>query len=240
MTIKSLDLVMERLTGPFEGGYVDDKRDPGGRTKYGITERVARKHGFDVRNLTKGQALEIYRKDYWDVCRCDDMPLPVAMVVFDAAVNQGPRRAGRFLQKALNRLNARVAVDGVIGPNTISKTVWITSGRNGVENTGKLVTWFVTYRDLHWTSLTKMVWAWTGWLRRGNCSVWEAARLIYERQTISDIEVYRSFDEARAQLNETMILLENKLDRIRTGDREAVLDQLAAQAQELDMGYGDV
>ena len=71
-----------------EGGFANLKGDPGGRTMYGITER-------DHPDLwrpgppTLQQAKDRYRRDYWDACRCGELPWPLAHLVFDAAVNQG-------------------------------------------------------------------------------------------------------------------------------------------------------
>jgi lysozyme family protein len=98
-----------------EGGYSDDAADPGGKTRYGITETVARRHGYigDMRDLPMDIAAEIYRADYWDACRCDDLPWPLALYVFDAAANQGTQPAIRMLQRALDTVQ-----DGVIGRQT--------------------------------------------------------------------------------------------------------------------------
>lgn len=101
-----------------EGGYVHDPRDPGGETRYGISKRSY--PAEDIKNLTLERAGEIYRRDFWDRCRCDEMPPAIRMHLFDAAVNSGPVRAIRWLQEA-----ARVERDGVIGPITI-REAWAT------------------------------------------------------------------------------------------------------------------
>lgn len=94
-----------------EGGYVNHPDDPGGETKYGITKRD-HPH-LDIKNLTVADAKAIYKQNYWLAARCDDLPWPLSLYVFDAAVNQGPGTAVRLLQKSLG-----VAQDGVIGNNT--------------------------------------------------------------------------------------------------------------------------
>ena len=96
-----------------EGGFVDDPRDPGGATKYGISQRQY--PDLDIRNLTLAQAQQLYFRDYWLPMRGDDLPEAIAIEVFDAAVNHGVRQAGRLMQRAL-----RVADDGYIGPVTIA------------------------------------------------------------------------------------------------------------------------
>jgi lysozyme family protein len=105
-----------------EGGRVDDPRDPGGRTYKGVTQRVYSpyrvKKGLpkaDVWNATNEEIAEIYRIQYWDRCRCDDLPDGVDYVVFDAAINSGCVQATKWLQRTLNVQN----VDGSVGEATI-------------------------------------------------------------------------------------------------------------------------
>lgn len=99
----------------LEGGatLVNDPRDPGGLTRWGICQRDH--PSVDVANLTEAQARSIYQSRYWDACRCDELPAGLALIVFDCAVNQGVSAASRLLQRA-----AGVAVDGQVGPVTLS------------------------------------------------------------------------------------------------------------------------
>lgn len=106
------DVYFERLIG-HEGGYVNDPKDPGGETKYGISKR-AYPH-VDIKALTLDEARAIYRRDYWQRARCEDMPPGMAFDLFDAAVNSGVGQAIRWLQRAVG-----VADDGVVGPVTIA------------------------------------------------------------------------------------------------------------------------
>jgi lysozyme family protein len=81
-----------------EGGekVTDDPRDPGGLTKWGICQRSY--PDLDIRALTESDAREIYRRDYWDACKCDELPWPLSLYVFDAAINQAcplPRGCSR-------------------------------------------------------------------------------------------------------------------------------------------------
>lgn len=96
----------------IEGGYVNDPRDPGGETKFGISKRSYPREY--IRALTRDRAIELYKRDYWDACRCDELPPRLAVAVFDAAVNQGVGAATLLLQRSL-----RVAADGKIGPITL-------------------------------------------------------------------------------------------------------------------------
>ena len=95
----------------WEGGYVNHPADPGGETKYGISKR-SYPH-LDIASLTLTDAKEIYWRDYWAKAGCDLCDPGLALVVFDAAVNNGVRQAVRWLQQAVV-----VASDGVIGPLT--------------------------------------------------------------------------------------------------------------------------
>ncbi len=72
----------------YEGGYVNDPNDPGGETNWRISKRAY--PNLDIKNLTRDQAIQIYRRDYWDSLECDRFPPLIAIALFDAAVNQGP------------------------------------------------------------------------------------------------------------------------------------------------------
>jgi len=97
----------------FEGVLSDDPLDSGGLTKFGISQKAY--PALDIRSLTREQAVEIYRTDYWNRCKCNELPPALALIVFDAAVNQGPKASILMLQKALS-----VRPDGDIGPVTIA------------------------------------------------------------------------------------------------------------------------
>lgn len=114
-----------------EGGHVNDPSDSGGETNFGITVAVARANGYNGRMdcMPREVAFDIYSAKYWDAVKGDDlvkMSEHVAEEVVDTSVNMGPKRAGLFLQRALNVLNSRaklypdLAVDGAIGPATVS------------------------------------------------------------------------------------------------------------------------
>lgn len=100
-----------------EGGYSDHPSDPGGKTMYGITEAVARRAGYrgDMRELPLDLAKRIYREEYWNAVRADELPAGIRHVMFDAAVNSGPPQAIKWLQRAVG-----VADDGVLGPKTLA------------------------------------------------------------------------------------------------------------------------
>lgn len=112
----NFDTAFDLLLG-HEGGFSDHAADPGGKTRYGITEAVARQAGYtgDMRQLPVEMAKQIYLKRYWKTISADDLPPGIRYTVFDAAVNSGPVQAIRWLQRALG-----VNADGVIGPKTLA------------------------------------------------------------------------------------------------------------------------
>lgn len=106
----------------YEGGFVDHPSDPGGATNRGVTQAVydsfrrsRGEHPLSVRLLRDEEHAAIYRERYWETVRGDDLPGGVDLAAFDAAVNSGPARAGRWLQKA-----AGVKPDGAVGPVTLA------------------------------------------------------------------------------------------------------------------------
>jgi lysozyme family protein len=96
-----------------EGGYSFDSRDPGGETRYGISQRAY--PALDIAALTEAEARAIYQRDYWDRIRGDDLPPPVAFCVGDMAVNAGVPTAVHQLQRALG-----IQADGIVGLETIA------------------------------------------------------------------------------------------------------------------------
>ena len=113
-----------------EGGYSNNPNDLGGKTKYGITEAVARESGYigDMAKLTLDIASNIYYARYWDKMQLNDicrMSEDLAIEMFDTGVNMGIAYAVLFLQQSLNAFNnqgklyADIKEDGVIGRSTI-------------------------------------------------------------------------------------------------------------------------
>jgi len=107
----NFDICINRLLGN-EGGYVNDPKDPGGETNWGISKRSYPM--VDIKNLTKEQAAAIYKRDFWDPLQLDNAPLGIANQLLDFAVNSGLQTSIRALQRAVG-----VADDGVLG--TFSK-----------------------------------------------------------------------------------------------------------------------
>ena len=96
-----------------EGGYVNDPSDRGGETNYGISKRSY--PNVDIQNLTVAGAKEIYKRDYWDRLRADEIgSQQVAFELFDTAVNMGVRTASKLIQSCVGS-----HPDGVIGNMTL-------------------------------------------------------------------------------------------------------------------------
>lgn len=112
---KSFQLLLES-----EGGYVDHPSDPGGRTNLGVTQAVwenwvgRSSNEKEMRSLTPEMVKPLYKKKYWDACKCDELPLGIDYLVFDFAVNAGCGRSCKILQSAVN-----TQPDGAIGPKTL-------------------------------------------------------------------------------------------------------------------------
>lgn len=141
----------------WEGGFSNNPKDPGGATNLGITLRTLTEWRGrsatvdDVRALTTADVAPIYRARYWDECRCAEMPDGLDLIVFDCAVNQGPARAKRLLQRSLG-----VVEDGILGPMTMAAI-----GRTEVA---ALIDELVARRAVHYASLQTDFHL--GWFRR--------------------------------------------------------------------------
>ena len=125
-----------------EGGYSNHPADRGGPTRWGITEAVARAHGFagDMRALPREEAAAIYRRIYWlrpGFDRVAEIAPRIAAELFDTGVNMGPEVAAGFVQRALNALNRGasdypdIAVDRRIGETTLAALRGFIARRGG-------------------------------------------------------------------------------------------------------------
>ena len=101
-----------------EGGYVNDPKDPGGETNFGIAKRSH--PDVDIKNLTKESAIEIYKEHYWDKNKVESLSEELRHIYFDMCVNQGRGRAVKILQQSANAKGAELKVDGGMGPKTIA------------------------------------------------------------------------------------------------------------------------
>jgi hypothetical protein len=112
---KSFEMVLAH-----EGGYVNDPRDPGGRTNLGVTQRAWESYWSrssseeEMRKLTPNVVKPFYKAMYWDKIKGDQLPAGVDYAAYDLAVNSGVGRAAKYLQRI-----AGVPEDGVIGPKSL-------------------------------------------------------------------------------------------------------------------------
>lgn len=99
-----------------EGGYSDHPADPGGATRFGVTQAVARSEGYkgDMREYPLSDAKRVYRKRYWTALRLEEVPPSIRFDLFDAAVNSGTAQAMKWAQRIL-----QIPDDGKVGPVTI-------------------------------------------------------------------------------------------------------------------------
>ena len=147
---------MIERTMPFEGGYLSPEEaarqgDPGGETHWGISRR-AFPH-VDIKNLTRDQAIQIYRTEYWAKVKGDELPDAIAYAMLDAAINSGWERSIMWLQKAVG-----VADDGKFGP--------ITRAAVAAANPADMMLKIVSYRLDFMSRLQNWSTNSRGWARR--------------------------------------------------------------------------
>lgn len=142
-----------------EGGFVNHSADPGGMTNLGVTKRAWEEYvGHEVdekamRALTPDAVAPFYRARYWDRIRGDHLPAGIDYAVFDCAVNSGPSRAIKLVQRACS-----INDDGVLGPVTLASV-------NNLDP-GILLTRLMTYRLEFLQRLPHFATFGKGWVRR--------------------------------------------------------------------------
>ena len=125
-----IDMMIDKVI-KIEGDYSDHPADRGGPTRWGVTQAVARAHGYagDMRHFPRDEAVSIYRRKYWLRPGFDRIAVhapDIAAELFDTGINMGTATASGFLQRALNALNRNgrdyenISVDRIIGGNTLS------------------------------------------------------------------------------------------------------------------------
>ena len=152
-----------------EGGYVNHPSDPGGETNLGVTKKVYQEWGGtkDMKDLTVEDVAPIYKKNYWDRCKCDDLESGIDWVVFDWAVNSGTGRSAKAIQKICG-----AAQDGAIGPKTLALI--------GKQNTQYVIEEFGKIRQDFYESLKTFDTFGKGWTRRNKETTAKALEMIEE------------------------------------------------------------
>lgn len=142
-----------------EGGYVNHPQDPGGMTNLGVTKRVWEAwvgktvSEADMRALTPALVAPMYRKQYWDAVRGDELPSGLDYLMFDFAINAGVSRAIRTMQRAIG-----TTPDGAIGPKTMQAL------RDADPDA--LIDKFSAEKEAFYRSLPTFTTFGKGWLRR--------------------------------------------------------------------------
>ena len=150
-----------------EGGYVNHPKDPGGETNLGVTKRVYEKWGGtkDMKDLTVEDVAPIYKKNYWNRCKCDDLESGVDWVVFDWAVNSGTGRSAKAIQKICG-----ASQDGAIGPKTLALIK--------IQNTEYVIEEFGKIRQNFYESLKTFDTFGKGWTRRNKETTEKAIKMM--------------------------------------------------------------
>ena len=151
-----LEIILEH-----EGGFVNHPKDPGGVTNHGVTKRVydewigKNSTVEEMRNLTHEDVAPIYKKNYWDRAKCDQLPSGVDLSVFDWGVNSGVSRSAKALQRIVG-----VKQDGGIGPMTLQAVSEVEAE--------EIIKQMHYMRDNFYRSLDTFETFGKGWTRRNN------------------------------------------------------------------------
>lgn len=160
-----IDEIIDELIR-VEGGYVNNKNDSGGETKYGITVAVARKHGYlgKMIDLPMAFARQIYMQDYVYAPKFDvinSMCPEVGAELVDTGVNSSVEVAAEMLQVSLNAFNMRgefypdLDVDGKLGQKTFDALSAYLKGRKSMDGVNVLVKALNCLQGARYLTLTK-------------------------------------------------------------------------------------
>ena len=175
MAAENWELALETILH-HEGGFVNHPRDPGGMTNLGVTKRVwddwtdGDADEDEMRALTPEDVGPLYKKNYWDRVKGDDLPSGLDLAVFDWAVNSGTGRAAKKLQSMIG-----TTADGGIGPNTLKALDAYIDEVGGIEECIKNYT---EVRQEFYESLDTFDTFGKGWSRRNAETCEKAIELI--------------------------------------------------------------
>ena len=154
-----------------EGGYVWHAQDPGGETNFGVTRATYEQYvgrqvmDGEMEGLTHDDVYPIYKKNYWDTVRGDDLPSGVDWSTFDWAVNSGKSRASKALQRIVG-----VEADGGIGPMTLQAVAEV--------EPEEIIKQMHYVRDNFYRSLDTFEVFGNGWVRRNDETKEQALNLL--------------------------------------------------------------
>ena len=132
MKIEFSEIIEEVLEA--EGGFVNAPDDKGGATNFGVTQSSysaylgSKASVEDVRNMTREEAKECYKQDFWNPAKVDRLPENLRHIYFDMVVNMGRKNAGKIIQQAVNtkKNQTLLEVDGIVGSGTLSHVTSLT------------------------------------------------------------------------------------------------------------------
>ena len=154
-----------------EGGYVWHAQDPGGETNFGVTRAVYEQYvgrqvmDGEMEGLTHSDVYPIYKENYWEAVRGDDLPSGVDWSTFDWAVNSGKSRASKALQRIVG-----VEADGGIGPMTLQAVAEV--------EPEEIIKQMHYVRDNFYRSLDTFEVFGNGWVRRNDETKEQALNLL--------------------------------------------------------------
>jgi len=154
-----------------EGGYVWHAQDPGGETNFGVTRATYEQYvgrqvmDGEMEGLTHDDVYPIYKENYWDTVRGDDLPSGVDWSTFDWAVNSGKSRASKALQRIVG-----VEADGGIGPMTLQAVAEV--------EPEEIIKQMHYVRDNFYRSLDTFEVFGKGWVRRNDETKHQALNLL--------------------------------------------------------------
>ena len=153
-----------KITLHYEGGFVDDTKDPGGMTNLGVTQKTYSqwiKHSaskVEMLGLTPDKVSPLYKAYFWDLVKGDILPKGLDLCIFDFDVNGGVHSA-----KALQTL-VGATTDGHIGDGTIGKL----NSYIAAYGVDKAIAGFQDLRAQYYHTLSKFDRYGAGWIRRTN------------------------------------------------------------------------
>lgn len=163
-----------------EGGYVNNPKDPGGETNYGITKAVAQQNGYTgpIKDLPKSKAEQIYEDKYINAPKFNlilEASPTVGHKVIDAGVNTGPARPAKWFQQSLNDMSRggkdfpQIQVDGKVGPGTIGAYKALQAKRGSVASCKLMIKLLDGYQTTYYTGINNPEFT-VGWItnRIGN------------------------------------------------------------------------
>ena len=162
----ALEMLLEH-----EGGYVNHPKDPGGETNLGVTKRTWAKwldrdiNEGEMKELTPEDVADLYKKEYWDRLKCDNLPTGLDFFCFDWGVNSGTGRSAKALQRIIS-----VAQDGAIGPKTLRALE--------DHNAKEVVDLMHSRRQEFYENLTTFETFGKGWTRRNKKALKQSIKLM--------------------------------------------------------------